>query len=139
MKKVMNKTQNQFLRLGDYITKKMLVEQSSVFSISDNFKFVRYPSYYMFRYYNIYIIVNENSFKLKLPSYIDITEFDKSRLLKDMWHDVINYNPVEQIMNEIAPILAKTFADCGRAFIRIAGNFAVISNKDGKEKDTTKN
>lgn len=103
----MNKTQRQFIRLGDYIVKKFAPEPSSVFSISDEFKFVREADYYLFRYYKIYVTVTNDRLDLKLPAHIDIADFNKSKLLKDMWKDILEYtrDKEKMISDALAPFI----------------------------------
>lgn len=103
----MNRTQRQFIRMGDYIVKKFAPEPSTVFNITGEFKFVREADYYLFRYYKIYITVTNDRLDLKLPAHIDIADFDKSKLLKDMWHDILEYTKSKEKMvsDALAPFI----------------------------------
>ncbi len=131
----MNKTQRQFLKLGDYIVKNFSPEPYKELEITEKFKFMLQPDCYCFNYYNILIVVMDDRLSVTLLTHIDITDFDKSKLLKDMWADVINYNRVENIMKEIAPTLAEIFDNCGKTFTDFSNYLSTITNKkNGKDK-----
>lgn len=96
----MNKTQKQFIRLGDFIIKKFAPEYSRAFEIHKEYFFRRDTDRYTFRYYNIVIVVSGKRFEVKLPDYIDITDFNKSKLLKDMWNDLLIFNKKADLVKD---------------------------------------
>lgn len=129
----MNKTQTQFMRLGDSIVRRFNVEVGGVFNFSDRYHFYRKENEYIFQYYGVFINVGADCFWISLPNHIDIADFNKSILLKDMWYDLINYNPIEKIMMSVAPMLATTFQSMGKAFLSISGNLLTISRDENEE------
>lgn len=130
----MNKTQRQFIRLGDYIVKKFSPEPYSLLHITNKFEFSVLKDRYCFGYYEIYVVVTDDRLSITLPTHIDITDFDKSKLLKDMWADVINYNPIDNIIKELAPTLAEILDNCGTTFTDFSNYISSITNKKNEKR-----
>lgn len=129
----MNKTQRQFLKLGDYIVKNFSPEPYKELEITEKFKFTIQQDMYCLRYYDIFIVVMDDRLSITLPTHIDIVDFDKYKLLKDMWADVINYNPIDNIIKEIAPTLAEIFDNCGKIFTDFSNDILTITNKKNEK------
>lgn len=130
----MNKTQKQFLKLGDYATEVFSIDVGYIFWISDRYSIRRMDNGYNFLYYGIIVDVTEKCFRLALPKSIDIADFNKSILLHDMWADIINYkNPIQKITGKILPMFAEIFDSCGREFISLSENILQITKKEDKK------
>ena len=91
----MRNTKRQFIRLGDYITKKYGVEIGQAFVCDKHLGMTRLGNGYKFVFYKIGVAVSSSIFRLTLPEHIDIRDFDTNKLLGDMW-DTVKEVPVRK-------------------------------------------
>lgn len=81
----MNKTQKQFLRLGDTIVQNFLIPDNGELQLSTRYIFVRENNAYTFIFYGVHIRVSNKDIVIRLRHNIDIRDFDVDKLLADMW------------------------------------------------------